>query len=167
MFYLLQIYEVEEEMRELLHDQDKNKKATEEKVKRLNKAISDLIWFVVENYNKYKIYNENEVIYCMLFLQRFQVQKLNRDICHLLSDLLHRISLLETKLYNILQSEKLWRIYLLLNKDIGYTSVWFVMENLWRVKLCYVRFVIITRIVNISLYLQELINKHQIIRYLI
>ena len=43
MFYLLQIYEVEEEMRELLHDQDKNKKATEEKVKRLNKAISDLI----------------------------------------------------------------------------------------------------------------------------
>ena len=59
----------------------------------------------------------------MLFLQRFQVQKLNRDICHLLSDLLHRISLLETKLYNILQSEKLWRIYLLLNKDIGYTSV--------------------------------------------
>ena len=29
-------------MRELLHDQNKNKKATEEKVKRLNKAIGEL-----------------------------------------------------------------------------------------------------------------------------
>ncbi|VDI26880.1 leucine-rich repeat and coiled-coil domain-containing protein 1 [Mytilus galloprovincialis] len=36
------VYEVEEEMRELLRDQDASKKATEEKVKRLTKALGDL-----------------------------------------------------------------------------------------------------------------------------
>lgn len=36
------VYEVEEEMRELLRDQESNKRATEEKVKRLTKALSDL-----------------------------------------------------------------------------------------------------------------------------